>query len=137
MQEVCRLGVCPIFRGETPTGKRERGLPYGKGQSEEITKKLRKDVAAGRMFVCSAGTIGSDPKILASPSTLVPKRLPDRTMSSDKRLIADLRPVNNYTRKEDYHAMTVPNIATLAKKGRNVEETVPWKTVGVYETGHR
>ena len=127
VQELCRIGACPVFWGETPTGERERGLPYGRGQSGEITKKLRKDVAAGRMFICSARTVGSDPKILASPSTLVPKRLPDRTMSNDKRLIADLRSVNNYTKKEDYHAMTVPNIATLAKRVEMLKRRSPGK----------
>ena len=129
VQELCRIGVCPVFRGETPKGERERGLPYSKGLSEEITKKLWKDVVAGRMFICTAKIIGSDPKVLVSPSTLVPKRLPDRTMSSEKRLIADLRSANNYTRKEYYHATTVPNVATLAKRVEMLKIRFPGKNL--------
>ena len=68
------------------------------------------------MFICSAKTVGSNPEIMSSPSTLAPKRLPDRTLSSDKRLIAGMRKVNNYTSKLDYRLMTVPSIQSLAKK---------------------
>ena len=51
VQELCRIGVCPLFRGETPTGERERGLPYGRGQSEEITKNCgRMSLPVGCLF---------------------------------------------------------------------------------------
>ena len=50
VQEMCRIGVRPAFRGPTPHwGK--RGLHYGRGRSKEIAKKLWKDVKAGSMFV--------------------------------------------------------------------------------------
>ena len=129
LKEVHRIGVQPIFRGETPHGERERGLPYARHQSKEIAEKLWKDVSKGRMFMCSAETVGNNPEILSSPSTLVPKRLPDRTLSSDKRLIADMRGVNNYTSKLDYHLMSVPSIQGLAKKVALLKRRFPGKSL--------
>ena len=95
--EFHRVGVRPLFRGDTPEGSRRRGFPHISGQSWEIAQKLWKDVAAGRMFLCTASAIGADACVMATPSILVQKRLPDRTISEDMRLIADLRSVNLYT----------------------------------------
>ena len=82
---------------------------------------------AGRMFICSARVIGNDPGVISSPSTLAPKRLPGRKLSEDKRLIADLRGANNFTRKEDYHAAVVPIIETLENRIGMLRRRFPGK----------
>ena len=72
VQEIHRLGVCPVFRGDTPKGERERGFPHGRGQSPEIVEKLWKDVKGGKMFICSARTVGAIPELWPLPRRWYP-----------------------------------------------------------------
>ena len=66
---------------------------------------------------------------MATPSILVQKRLPDRTISEDMRLIADLRSVNLYTMKEDYRKMAAPSIQTIAKRVALLKRKFPGKEI--------
>ena len=73
--------------------------------------------------------VEGNPGVISSPTTLAAKRLPDRTISQDKRLIADLRTINMYTNKTDYRLMKVPDIQCLAKRVAMLKRRFPWKTI--------
>lgn len=64
LQEFRRIGVCPVFRGVATSVTRERFPPNIPNRSPEIAQKLRKEVDAGRMFVCTARTVGWNPEII-------------------------------------------------------------------------
>ena len=59
-----------------------------------IGEKFWKDILNGRMFVCTTGSLSLHAPLEATPTTMAGKKNPDRTISLDKRMIADLRRVN-------------------------------------------
>ena len=69
------------------------------------------------MFVRNFEDIGCYPSdIEMTPTTLAPRRDPDRTISSGKRAIADLLRINLFfDQSEDYPA-TLPTVEALARK---------------------
>ena len=85
-----RIGATASYTRPPPLAPRRRGLPYKEGDSEEITKEMWGDISKGGMFLRSfevAGGYLAD--IEMTPTTLAPKRNPDRSLSSEKRIISD------------------------------------------------
>ena len=76
--------------------------------------KLWKHAEAGKMFACAPKPIGNDEEYMCSLSTTVAKKLPDRTISADKRLILDGRRVDLRCPKSDYWALITPSIEDLS-----------------------
>ena len=118
-------GVIPIYRGGSPPTPRVRGFPYKKQQSMEIMEKLWKDVRNGRMLVCTSRTISEYDQIACTPSTLVTKKMPDRTLSTDMRLISDVRLINNFCDKEDYPQCINPSLEDIATRVEYLDRCFP------------
>ena len=62
------------------------------------------------------GPLGMNPEVLSSPSTMVQRRLGDRAMSGDKRLVAGVRYLNMFTANDDYRELKVPSVKDLANR---------------------
>ena len=78
---------------------------------------LWEDISKGRMFLCSfeaEGGFSSDLEL--TPTTLAPKRNPDRSLSPEKRIIADLRRVNMYFDQSADYPANLPTAETHARK---------------------
>ena len=118
-------GVIPVYRGGSPPTPRVRGFPYKKQQSMEIMGKQWKDVRNGRMLVCTSRTISDYDQIVCTPSTLVTKKMPDRTLSTDMRLISDVRLVNNFCDKVDYPPCINPSLEDLATRVEYIARCFP------------
>ena len=69
LQEIRRLGVSGFSRKD-PKRSEGKGPPVWEEKSGEISRVLRKEVSAGRMFICSSRTVGGDPEIMSPPPTL-------------------------------------------------------------------
>ena len=118
-------GVTPVYRGGEPDRPRVRGFPYKPGQGFEIISKIWKDVRAGRILICTTRTITEHDKIVCTPSTLVTKKLPGRTLSTEMRLISDVRLVNNFCDKNDYPACENPTLADLVQRVEMLDRNFP------------
>ena len=110
-------GVIPVYRGGwfRPTS-RVRGFPYKTRQSLGIMEKLRKDVRQGLMLVCATTTVSDYDQISHTPSILATKKMHDRTLSTEMRLISGVRLVNNFRDKEDYPKCINPTLIDLAAR---------------------
>ena len=96
---------------------RVRGLPYQNNDTEHCTliaEKFWKDILMERMFVRTTRSVGPSAPVEATPTTMVDKKNPDRTISKDKRMIADLRRINLSFPVEQYYKVTVPTIGEIA-----------------------
>ena len=62
---------------------------------------------------------------MRTPSTLVTKKLPDRTLSTQMRLISDVRLVDNFCDKTDYPTCLNPTLADLAKRVESLDRNFP------------
>ena len=117
MMEEMRIGVTASYMRPPPAAPRRRGLPYKEDDTLELMEGLWKDISKGRMFMCSFETLGgyaSD--IEMTPTTLVPKRNPDQTLSTEKRIIADLRRINLYFDQSEDYPVVLPTVEALARK---------------------
>ena len=114
--ELHRIGAIPKYRAPTPDTFRVRGLPHNMSEEPYIVEKLWDLVSQGKMFVCTSLGIPVCNLYMVSPSTTVPKKLPDRTISSEKRVIWDGRRLNLKCPKGDYWAVTTPTVEDLARK---------------------
>lgn len=107
-------GVMPVYRvGALPT-PRVRGFPYKK-QSLEIMGKLRNDVRQ-----CS-----DYDQIFCTPPTLVTKKMPGRTLSTEMRLIQDVRSVSIFCDKADYIRCANPTPEDLAARVKYMDRRFP------------
>ena len=76
---------------------RVRGLPYNlsqPGQSHMTSRKLWNGVRARRLFVRPTATSTDDIPIVTTLTTTVEKKNPDVRISTDRRVVADVRRVN-------------------------------------------
>ena len=64
--------------------------------------------------MCSAESIHTDTPIVATPTTTVEKKNPDRTLSSGRRVIADMRRANVGIAATQYYPVRVPPIESIA-----------------------
>ena len=90
-------------------GNRKSGFPYKDEDAWGNMGKLRKDVRAGRILLLSTATVAQEEKSYA-PSMLAAKKLPGTTLSSDKRLISDVRLVNALRDKRDCPDVEKPRL---------------------------
>ena len=117
MGEVMRIGVTANYTRSGPLPPRRRGLPYRGGDTIEIVEKLWPGVSKGGIFMCIISSVGWDgARIEATPSTLVLKRNPDRSRSTEKRDIADLRRINLYFDTADVYPVEIPTVEELARR---------------------
>ena len=97
IKSTLTVGVDAIYEGGIPVNPRTRGLPYqmsGRQHCITIGGKMWNDVLAGRMFARTAKTVDLFSPVEATPTTMVDKKNPGRAISTDKRVIADLRRAN-------------------------------------------
>ena len=107
---------------------RTRGLPYQLTERSHcitIGEKLWKDVTAGRMFVCAAKSVDTHAPVEATPTTTVDKKNLDRTLSTDKRMIADIRRVNLSSPADQYYHVAVPTITDIARSAYQLHARFP------------
>ena len=135
--ELHEIGAIPKYRGNTPGTFRVRGFPHNPSEELYIMDKLWGYVKQGKMFVCTSSEIAPGDLFMASPSTTVPKKLPDRTVSTDRRAIWDWRRLNLKRPKGDYWAVITPTIEELARRYCYIKTSNPWRTDGRHEAGHR
>ena len=112
--ELHRIGATPAYRGTTPPWNRVQGLPHNPKDSLLMMEKLWDYVRGEKMFICTQAGLPKGTLLLSSPSTTVAKKLPDRTVSTEKRLIWDGRRVNIHCPKTDYWHLDTPDIQELA-----------------------
>ena len=110
------IGAMPHFRGGEPDYPRPSGLPYDESKSLEMVEKIWKDAKEGRALVISPHVSGSDAPLIATPATTAQKRLPDRTLSTDFRIISDLRYTNLFCDKSDYPEVRVTDMEKIAER---------------------
>ena len=117
IEHALSVGVVAKYTGGVPVCPRTRGLPYQCTNEEHchlIGEKFWKDILTKRMFVCTTRTVGPNTPVEATPTTLVDKKNPDRTISGDKRLIADLRRVNLSFPTDQFYNVSVPSISEIS-----------------------
>ena len=69
------------------------------------------------MFICGTSLVGGEETwIEATPSTLALWRNPDRSRSTDKRVISDLRVINLYFDTTDVYPVDLPTVKELARR---------------------
>ena len=130
MEEIMRIGVTANYSRPPPSIPRRKGSPYKDKDSLEIVEKLRTDVREGRIFSCGTKCIGGDKaQIEATPSTLVPKRNPDRSWSSAKRAIADLGRTNLYFDNQELYPVELPTVKDFAKRIISLKRKFPLSDV--------
>ena len=108
-------GVRAVYNRGAAIAPRVRGLPYKKSPTEMIAGKFRKDIRARRLFACSANCISQDAPIEATPTATVEKKKPDRTVSTDRRAIADMRRINVGSEVSQYYPAKLPSIESIAR----------------------
>merc|ERR1712112_548209 len=67
------------------------------------------------MFVCSAASVGESSPVEATPTTTVEKKNPDRTISTDRRVIADMRRINVGFNVDQYYPIRAPTVESIAR----------------------
>lgn len=118
MREIRHQGLPARYQG---VRERVRRNPHPRARDNlpQVYHQLMKDVAKHRVLVASADH-GALKSTVSSPFELVPKMLPNRTLSSESRLVHDQRQVNQGTDKslhppagQPYHEQVARRILWL------------------------
>ena len=110
------IGALPFLHGKSPENPMPLGLPYDASKTAEIVQKLWKDVREGRVLISTPHVAGDDAPLISTPTTTVRKRMPDRTMSDDFRIISDLRYPNFSCDKAGCPEVKTTDIRSIAEK---------------------
>ena len=117
--DIQTRGAIPAYRGSEPYVHRTMGLPNKRTQSLEMVTNLLEDVRNIWILVCSADSVSDYSSAVCTPSTKVPKRWPDRTTSTEIRLISDVRLVNHYCAKSGYPLCLNHTLGDISHRARN------------------
>ena len=93
-----------------------RDFPHNPSGETYIMEKLCEYVRQGKMFVFPSNGIPVSNLFMSSPSTTVAKKLLDRTLSTENRVIWDGRRANLKCPKADYWPVRTPMADDLAKR---------------------
>ena len=127
-EEIARLhelGALPHYGGPSPGAWRVSGLPYDESKTTLMVSKLWKEVRKGRVLVVHAGAIPVDMPLIPTPTTTVVKKLPDRTISTDVRIISDSRMANMFRDKTDYPEIYLTDNSEVATRAITTKRTWP------------
>ena len=93
--KISTRGVIPGYKGFLPPGERRIArYPYILEDADKIVRKLWKDVRAGIMVVCEIEVAQDSGQVVSHSSSIARKKMPDRTLIIDYRIVSDLRHVN-------------------------------------------
>ena len=90
-----------------------------------IAQKLWKAIRARRFFVCSTATITSEMPIESNPKTTVQKKNPDRAISRDRMVVADVRRGNLGFQSTPYYTVRVPSFESLSLLLASITSSFP------------
>ena len=116
--DIPNHGVRAVYDKGVGITPRIRGIPYSLSKPDQtflIASKLRKDIHAQRIFVCSTDTIASDTPIEAKPAKTVEKKNPGRTISTDRRAIADMRRIDVGLPSAQYYPVRGPSVEAISR----------------------
>ena len=123
--EIARLGAIPEYRGLMPGGQRAMHYPYVSADTEKIAKKLWNDIRAGIMVICESDVASGGDQVVSHSSSVAHKKMPDRALSVDYRIISDLRQINLGHHKEDFYPVEVVKLADMAKRILKLKRQYP------------
>ena len=117
--------VRAVYDKGVETAPRVRGLPYNPTSSGIIAEKFWADIRARRFFVCSAESMSLETPVETTPTTAVGKKNPDRTVRTDRRVIADMRRIDVGFAVSRYYPARVPPIESIARLLVSMTVTLP------------
>ena len=101
------------------------GLPYDRRKSLSISTKFRRTIRAGEMMAASNRFADINATTQPSSTSVVRKRLPDRSLSSDFHSISDLRKVNlGFDVDQFYHVVT-PLVVQIVRRIMKLKSPYP------------
>ena len=89
--QIHTAGALPHFGREPPDVSGIRGLPYDASKTIDMATKIWKDLLEGRVMSVTSHVAGDDAPVISTPTAMVRKRTPGRTLADDYRAISVLR----------------------------------------------
>ena len=134
LRDVRRYGMAARYQGVRER-VRTKPHPRARANMDQVFKQLMKDVAKHRVLVADAD-LPQLSHVVSSPFETVPKMLPNRTLSTEVRLVHDQRQVNTGTDKvlhppavQPTHEQIVRRILWLKARFPGVEVKLAKKDV--------
>ena len=90
-----------------------------------MASKICKGVTKGRVLVVHSDAINPDVPMIPTPTTTEVKKLPDRAISTDVRIICDLRLANMFRDRADYADIHLTDINEIALRAVTIKRTWP------------
>ena len=125
LREALRLGVIPPFGEIVTAEQRQRGLPHDKKLTRATVESLWSDVRHGCVMLCRTDVIKREERVEPTPTGMVVKKNPDRTISNKMRMISDLRRINLATSAKRMYPMMVLTIQRLCGKIERLKRAYP------------
>ena len=123
--EAIPIGIIPPF-GEIVTAEmRRKRFPHEKKRTKLTMESMWSDLEQGCMMMCRTSSIGDDGRVDPTPTGMVVKKNPDRTLSGKMRMISDLRGVNITTNSRRMYRMTAPTIQKLRGEIERLKRAFP------------
>lgn len=122
---IREVGALPYYGGTSAGNGRASGLPYDESKTHLAASNLWRDVRKGRVLVAHDDAISAETPIIPTPTATVAKKLPDRAISTDVRIISDLRLANLFCDRENYQEIHLSDIDEIASRDITIKRTWP------------
>ena len=113
---ICTLGAMPRYTSFPPKSAPGNGYPHNEAHTKKILESMWGDIIHLEAFICATTSLVFDERLEYSPTTTVPKRLPDRTFCAKSRTISDLRRINLGIDTDDFFPIWLPGIKDIAER---------------------
>lgn len=103
----------------------ESGLPYDRIKSLHIVKKFRKLIREGKTMVTSDAVASTVQTRQPSPTSVLQKKLPCRSLSVDFRAISDMRRINLGFDVDRFFPSVTPSIVQIVQRIMKLKAVFP------------
>ena len=94
VMSIFTIGAAPKYEALPAKNVPDGGYPHNAANTGKILESMWGDMRQLKVILCATPSLTFGERLEYIPTTAVPKRLPDRTFSSESRTISDLGRIN-------------------------------------------
>ena len=116
VMSIFTIGAAPKYDALPAKTVPGDGYPHNAAHTRKILESMWGDMRQLKVILCATTSLTFGERLEYSPTTTVPKRLPDRTFSSKSRIISDLRRINLGINTDDFFPIWLPDVKDITER---------------------
>ena len=116
VMSIYTRGEMPTYRPSPAKPVPDDGYPHNSAQTLQIIESMWEDIRQHKVILCATSSLIYGGRLEYTPTTSVPKWMPDWTFSDKSRTISDLRRVNLRIDTAEFFPIWLPDVEDITER---------------------